>query len=506
MEISSIAAIVFTVILAVIPIWAWKKVNALWLRPKRLEKLLRSQGLQGDSYKLFGYNNQSHMNMQQQPKSIGLTNQVAPYFFFPVHQTVNKYGKHSFLWDGRTTKVIITDPKQIKEIFNKMDDFTKPELGPIGKLLGTGLPFYEGQKWANHRKIINPAFHLEKLKDMIPAFFQSCHDMISKLEEMLLSSDGTCEIDVFPFLENMTRDAISRTAFGSSYEEGTRVFELLKMMGYLLMNRHISRSWFQPTTTKTNKMKEIERDMHTSLEAIIKKRERAMKNGEAPNNDLLDILLKSNHNEKNGMTNQEVIEECRLFYLAGQETTSVLLVWTMVLLGKFPEWQERAREEVFRVFGTQNPNFDGLNHLKIASMILYEVLRLFPPTIYFDRVVKKDVKLGNLTLSKGMKVSIPILLIHHDHDLWGDDAKEFKPERFSEGIAKATKGQVSFFPFGWGPRICIGQNFTLLEAKVMLSLLLRKFSFQLSPTYLHDPTVMQTLKPKHGVPIILHKL
>ncbi|KAE9590386.1 putative 11-oxo-beta-amyrin 30-oxidase [Lupinus albus] len=477
-----------------------KRVNSLWLRPKRLEKMLRSQGLQGDPYKLFGYNNNIQ---QQQHKSTPFTNQVAPYFFFPVHQTVNKYGKHSFLWDERTPKVIITDPKQIKEIFNKMDDFTKPELGPIGKLLGTGLPFYEGQKWANHRKIINPAFHIEKLKDMVPAFFQSCHDMISKWEEML-SSEGTCEIDVFPFLENMTRDAISRTAFGSSYEEGTKVFELLKMMGYLLMNRHIS--WFQPTSTKTRKMKEIERDINTSVEAIIKKRESAMKNGEAPNKDLLDILLKSNHNEKNGMTNQEVIEECRMFHLAGYETTSVLLVWTMILLAKFPEWQERAREEVLQVFGTQNPNFEGLNHLKIVSMILYEVLRLYPPTIYFNRVVKKDVKLGNLTVSKGMKVSIPILLIHHDHDLWGDDAKEFKPERFSEGIAKATKGQVSFFPFGWGPRICIGQNFTLLEAKVMLSLLLRNFSFQLSPTYLHDPIVMQTLKPKHGASIILHKL
>ena len=124
-------------------------------------------------------------------------------------------------------------------------------------------------------------------------------------------------------------------------------------------------------------MKEIERDVEASLKFIIDKKDKAMKAGEATQNDLLSILLESNQkeieeqgNKKNvGLSMKDVIEECKLFYIAGQETTSSLLVWTMMLLSKYPDWQERAREEVLQVFGNQNPDFDGLSRLKIVSNI-----------------------------------------------------------------------------------------------------------------------------------------
>jgi len=124
-------------------------------------------------------------------------------------------------------------------------------------------------------------------------------------------------------------------------------------------------------------MKEIDREIRDSLEGIIEKREKALKNGEATNDDLLGILLQSNHAEKQGhgnsksigMTTQDVIDECKLFYLAGQETTSSLLVWTMVLLGRYPEWQARARQEVLQVFGNQNPNNEGLSQLKTVCIV-----------------------------------------------------------------------------------------------------------------------------------------
>jgi cytochrome P450 len=138
-------------------------------------------------------------------------------------------------------------------------------------------------------------------------------------------------------------------------------------------------------------LKEIDRDIIASLSDMINKREREIKAGEATKNDLLGILLESNHkeieennNNRNvGMNLDDVIKECKLFYLAGEETTSVLLVWTIVLLSRYPNWQARAREEVREVFGNKNPDFEGLSHLKIVSIYLLKKFDLVTELFWF---------------------------------------------------------------------------------------------------------------------------
>ncbi|XP_028763795.1 cytochrome P450 CYP72A219-like isoform X4 [Neltuma alba] len=514
---SMIAAIVKVVIVIVIG----RVVNWVWLRPKRLERCLRRQNLKGNSYRLLGFGDLKEMVQMFQEtysKPINIDDDIIPRALPFHHQMIQNYGMNSFMWFGPYPAVTVANPEDIKEVLSNISVFEKLPHNPLVKLIITGILDYNGDKWVKHRRIINPAFHLEKLKLMLPVFRESCNDMVKKWVRLANENEkGCCEIDVWPFFQTMTSDVISRTAFGSSYEEGQQIFKL--QAEQVLLTLQVLRSVYIPgwrfVPTKLNRrLKEIEREIQASVRGIIQKREKARETGQAPSDDLLDMLLESNrreikdngNNKSMGMSIEEVIKECKLFYFAGQETTAVLLNWTIVLLCKYPNWQSKAREEVFQVFGNQTPDYDGINRLKVVSMILYEVLRLYPPALIVNRVVSKDARLGNLSLPAGARVAVPVIFIHQDSELWGEDAKEFNPERFSEGISKATKSQCSYIPFAWGPRICPGQNFTLLEAKMALSLILQNFSLEFSPSYAHAPMSVMTLRPQHGTHIILRKL
>ncbi|MBA0849546.1 hypothetical protein Goshw_017321, partial [Gossypium schwendimanii] len=417
--------LVSLLVVGLLMIWGWRALNWVWLTPKRLERCLRQQGFAGNPYRFLSgdIKELSTMSRQTRAKPMPLSDDIGPYVAPFLHQTVNQYGKNSFTWIGPRQRVNIMDPEKIREIFTKFNDFQKVRTNPLLTLLVSGLVNLEGDRWSKRRKIINPAFHQDKLKNMLPAFYQSCCDMLSKWEKMVCT-EGYSELDVWPYLVDLTRDVISRSAFGSSFEEGRRIFQLLDdqlvLRIKLLQTVYIPGWRFLPT--KTNReVKMKHKDIKESLREMIRRREQTIKAGEEGNEDLLGILVESNIREmeaKNmGMSIEDVIEECKLY----------------------PDWQSKAREEVLHVLGDGKPDADGLNRLKVVTMILYEVLRLYPSATELGRSVPKEIKLGNLLLPAGTEISVPILLIHHDKDLWGDDAREFKPERFAEGVSKATK-------------------------------------------------------------------
>lgn len=139
-------------------------------------------------------------------------------------------------------------------------------------------------------------------------------------------------------------------------------------------------------------------------------------------------------------------------------------------------------------------------------MIVNESLRLYPPTVATIRRAKADVELGGYRIPRGTELLIPILAVHHDQTIWGNDANEFNPERFAEGVARAANHRVGFIPFGLGARTCIGQNLATLQAKLALAIILQRFSFRVGPSYQHAPAVQMLLYPQYGAPIIFQKL
>ncbi|RCV26313.1 hypothetical protein SETIT_5G235400v2 [Setaria italica] len=498
--------------------WAWRVLESTWIVPRRLGRALQSQGLPGTAYHFpFGDLKEfARLAAAARAKPMPLSHDITPRVHRLYYNIIREHGKISVTWLGPTPRVIVDDPKLVREILaNKFGHFRKRKHNGLVKRLANGLVSHDGDKWAAHRKIINPAFHMEKLKKMLPAFAACANELVTRWEGYV-ESDGSKEIDVWPEFQNLTGDVISRSAFGSSFSEGRRIFQLqseqaqnlVKMMNTL----YLPGFRFLPTQLN-RRIKANAREVQELLRGIVGKRERAMKKGHANNDDLLGVLMESNiaetkqaGNSKPIMTMDDIIGELKLFYFAGMDTTAVLLTWTMVALSIHPEWQDRAREEVLRVFGKNQPDLDGINQLKTVTMILYEVLRLYPPVVQLDRQTYKEMELGGVTYPPGVILSLPIVFIHHDKDVWGEDADEFRPERFADGISRASRDSPAFFPFGWGPRICVGQSFALVEAKMALSSILQHFYFGLSPSYTHAPFPVSTLQPDHGAQIMIKRL
>ncbi|KAI3755712.1 hypothetical protein L1987_55518 [Smallanthus sonchifolius] len=514
--VAGVGNVLIAIIVAVVVRWGWKILNWAWLNPKKLEKSLKEQGYKGNPYKLLKGDviELSTMIKEARSKPMPLSHDITSHVLPFEHHIFNKYGKKFYTWFGPKPRVFVADPELIKEILSRPNEFQRPDREPLRDSIIGGLAVSEGEKWAKHRQIINPAFHLESIKSMFSAICLSCSEMINKWERLTAGS-GVVEVDVWPFIDNLAGDVISRAAFSSCYEEAQKLFcvqkEQMELVLQLLFIFYLPGGRFIPTKAN-KKFNQNRNELQAIARGIVDKRKKAIESGEASNNDLLGILLESNSKETKengvGMSTEDVIEECKLFYLAGSETTSSLILWTMVCLSLHQEWQNKARQEILQVFGTQELHFEGLKHLKIVTMILNEVLRLYPPATMVLRATHKETKLGDMMLPSDVNIIIPIIHVHHDPKIWGEDATEFKPERFSEGVASATKGKGSgcFLPFGGGPRICIGQNFAMIEAKVAIAKILLRFSFELSPSYKHSPFAMFSLPPQFGAHLILHNI
>ncbi|KAK6945055.1 Cytochrome P450 [Dillenia turbinata] len=516
-------------------VFVLKILVLLWWRPKKIEDHFSKQGIRGPPYRFFIGNVKELVSLMLKASSqpMPLSHNILPRVLSFYHHWRKIYGATFLVWFGPTVRLTVSDPDLIREIFaSKSEFYEKNEAHPLVKQLeGDGLLSLEGEKWAHHRKIITPAFHMENLKLLVPVVAKSVIEMLDRISPM--SGSGEVEIEISEWFQTLTEDVITRTAFGSSYEDGKAIFRLQAQQMVLAAEAFrkvfIPGYRFLPTRRNMNSWK-LDKEINKSLVKLINRRKENSNSNPNSNSsseiwenrpkDLLGLMIKAATKEmemksKSGgglrlgekITVQDMVEECKSFFFAGKQTTSNLLTWTTVLLAMHPKWQAAAREEVLKVCGARDPpTKDNVVKLKTLSMILNESLRLYPPTIATIRRAKADVELGNYRIPCGTELLIPILAVHHDPALWGQDVTEFNPSRFSDGVARAAKHPVAFIPFGLGVRTCIGQNLAILQAKVVLAIIIQRFSIRLAPGYQHAPTVLMLLYPQHGAPVLFSRL
>ncbi|KAK8944823.1 Cytochrome P450 714C2 [Platanthera zijinensis] len=441
---------------------------------------------------------------------------------FPYFATWTKiFGKVFVYWVGTEPFVYIAEPEFLKQVTTSggmEKKWGKPNVFKHDRMpmFGNGLLMVEGDDWTHHRHIVARAFSTTNLNAMIGMMVESTAEMLDDWSSRMAAAEaGGREIDVEKDIIRNAAEIIAKTSFGIIQENGKKVFEKLQHMQTMLFksDRLVGVPFSKILSPRQSyEAWKLGKEIDGLLLDII--RSRKENPGSAPagggdQKDLLGFLLEGMDGGEGGrrkLTSRELVEECKTFFFGGHETTALALTWTLLLLALYPQWQKALREEIMEVSAGQPLTPHMLSKLTKMGWVWNEVLRLYSPAPNVQRQAREEVVIGEVVIPKGTNMWVDVVGMHHDRALWGDDVNEFKPERFKDHINGGCKHRMGFIPFGFGGRICIGRNLTILEYKVVLSLILRKFVLSVSPAYIHSPKIMLTLRPSQGVPLMLHHL
>lgn len=360
-------------------------------------------------------------------------------------------------------------------------------------LLGDGLLVSEGDIWLRQRRLVQPAFHRERIAAYGAA-------MIDHAQRMLATwQDGETR-DVQREMILLTLPIIVQTLFSVSLDrEAGEVGGALQI--YLDEFKHqidlgmLLPAWL-PTPSRWRARRAIDR-----LESLIFRMIRERRAGNLNNGDLLSMLLQARDEDGQPMTDRELRDEVMTLFLAGHETTAVTLTWTWYLLATHPDVEAKLAAELQTVLGGRLPSVADLPQLCYTEKVIKESMRVYPPVWIITRRVVQDLTIGGYSVPAGTSLALSQWVMHHDPRYF-DQPHEFNPDRWTDDFTRQLP-KFAYFPFGGGPRICLGAQLALLEAELLLAAIAQRFRLILASPAPVKLWPALTLHPEHGIPLKL---
>jgi cytochrome P450 len=402
-----------------------------------------------------------------------------------------------FRFGGVQSAIVTSNPAVMQRVLKiNYENYRKSEIQMkrMGHFLGMGLLTSHGTRWQTQRRLIQQGFSHSRL-DAMAEGMRVC------LDEWLESFDrkaASGAIDIYPEMMRITFRMVSRSLFSASIrDEDVEYISRTILACQEFMVRQIVQPYLDPwfrvsgTLAKYEKMRDRGNDIILSY---IRERRRAT----VPQDDLLQILLDAVYAESNhGMSDEEVLHETMQLLVAGHETSSNALCWTLYLLSRHPEHIEAIRSEYAHHVGDSTLRFSGLPKLEYATRVIDESLRLYPPFWMVDRVAVEEDRVGDLRIPRGATVIVFLYGAHHSPALWSD-AESFVPARF-DGETRKRHSTFTYLPFGGGPRGCIGGSYAMLQMLMILGAILRRYDVQLDSGHKVEARPMIILRPKDGI-------
>jgi cytochrome P450 len=389
-------------------------------------------------------------------------------------------------------------PDVVEEVLvNQNRKFIKHyRLRQTARTLGQGLLTSEGEFWRGQRKLAQPGFHRERIANYASL-------MVDSTMRMLRSwSDGQVR-DVQADMMRLTLEIVAKTLFdaeiGGETGDASAAMETLTHAFVARTGNLFTPPHWVPTPLNLRIERAIRRLERILMTIISERRASGEDRG-----DLLSMLLHAQDEESGRkMSDQQLRDELMTLFLAGHETTANTLAWTWVLLSGHPDAEARLHTELDLVLGDRLPMVADLPMLRYTESVVNETLRFYPTVWVIGREPIEPVELGGYLIPTGTTVFMPQWVIHRD-GRWFDDPEAFRPERWADGLMQRIH-RYAYFPFGGGPRICIGNNFALMEATLILATIARRYRLTLTSDARIAPLPTITLRPAHGVKVELKK-
>lgn len=404
---------------------------------------------------------------------------------------------------GFTRSIILCHPRHTQHVLvDNMRNYTKG--GPIWEsmrtFLGNGLPVSEGEFWKRQRRMVQPAFHHQRLVSLAGKMVDAIDECLPDWERAARTEEP---FNIASALSRITMNVLVRTMFGTGLEAGeadraARSFTYV--MDYLMvgMMTHSLPEWV-PVPGRARYRQEIQ-----SIDEVVQKVIERGRKGTGEQDNILSLMLNTVDAESGErMTDGQLRDEAVSIFVAGYETTAAGLSWAFHLLNQNPGCAQRMRAEVEQVLGQRAPGFMDLQSLGYTRAVFQEALRLYSPSYWVPRTAVEDDEIDGYRIPPGMPVVVMTQLVHHHPEVWPEPLR-FEPERFLPANSEGRHRQA-WMPFGAGQRQCIGKEFSLMEAQLILARIAQRYRMSPVPGREARLHVGSSIRTKNGVWVHLGK-